>query len=151
MLTDSVSENGWKQTDICKIVILFLNLTDLCLEDDPFFLSSWIRTFHQWKNTPFFAKMGTSTDIALTGRGVLPVRIQSICWNITFNSSCALFVLSLCRRCYRIDEVSWAILPGDTVTSIFCGNHGGHKYNWPKPNHMYNSCDAPCIIPAVVG
>ena len=41
----------------------------------------------------------------------------------------------------------------------FCGNHEGHN-NWPKPNHsktpqiancMHKSCDAPCIIPVVVG
>ena len=46
------------------------------------------------------------------------------------------------------------------VTFIFCGNHEGHDYNWPKPNHsktpqiancMHESCDAPYITHVVVG
>ena len=47
---------------------LFQKFADSCLKNDPFFLISRTRASH-WKNTPFFAKMGTSVVYVLVGSG----------------------------------------------------------------------------------
>ena len=100
---------------------------DLCLKDDPFFESANSR-LSSLKNTPSFAKMGMS--IRFDREGAFYQSVYKAHVKITFNSLSALFVLSLCRRCQRIDEASWAILLR-TLYWYFhvCGNHEGHKYN----------------------
>ena len=45
---------------------LFQNFADSCLQNEPCFLISRIRASH-WKNTPLFAKMGTSVVYVFTG------------------------------------------------------------------------------------
>ena len=112
------------------------------------FLSSRIRAFRHWKNIPFspkwvraYALIGRVWGWGWWGEGwwwlwcVLQIRIQSSCY-ITFNYPYALFVLSLCRRWYRIDEVSWAIFLRVTLpdTLIFVAITKDIN-NWQRPNH----------------
>ena len=58
-----------KQTVINTCQILpFFKFRGLISANNPFFLISRIRVSH-WKNTPFFAKMGTGVVYVLVGSG----------------------------------------------------------------------------------
>ena len=59
----SIMRNKRMALNTCQFT-LFQNFADSCLQNDPFFLISRIRA-SPWKNTPFFAKMGTSIRSAL--------------------------------------------------------------------------------------
>ena len=64
----NVWKPGWKQADACKLFILFKNFADLNLTNYHFFLISRICAY-LGKNTPFFAKVGTSVVYVLIGSG----------------------------------------------------------------------------------
>ena len=160
MLTDSVSNNGWKQAGTCKIVTQFQNLTDLCLKDDPFFefANSHLASLKKYS---FFAKMGTSIDIRFDREGAFYQCVCKAYVKLSLSILCMLCLfflyvvvvieLTRFRGPYCLGTLYWY--------SHFCDNHEGHN-NWPKPSHskilqiancMHKPCDAPCIIPAVVG
>ena len=63
----NVWKPGWKQADACKMFTLFQNFPNLCLKNHPFFLNPRIRAYLR-KNTPLFAKVGTSVVYVLIGR-----------------------------------------------------------------------------------
>ena len=64
MHNNSNIRNKQMVTNTCKIHP-FQNFAGSCLQNDPF---SWFRASH-WRNTPFFAKMGTSVVYVLVGIG----------------------------------------------------------------------------------
>ena len=142
MLTDSESKNGWKQAYTCKIVTPFQNLTGLCLKDDPFFdlVNSRLSSLN---NIPAFSRKCVGALIyALVGRGTFYQSVYKAYAKITFNYLCALFVLTLCHRCYRIDEVSWAILPRDTflVLSFLWQSRTDQKQTTAKHQRSQTVC-----------
>ena len=124
------------------------------------FLSSRIRAFHHWKNTPFSRK-GTSIDIRFDREGAF---YQSLYKAYVKISLSILFVLCLFFL-YVVVVIELTRFHGPYCLGTlywyfhFCGNHEGHN-NWLKPSHskipqiancMHKFCDAPCILSAVVG
>ena len=121
-------------------------------------LSSRIRAFNHWKNTPFSLKWVRALIYALIGRGRFINRYtkQMLKYHFQFFACFFLYVVIVIELTrfhgpYCLGTLYWYFR--------FCGNHEGHN-NWPKPNHsktpqiancMHKSCDAPCIIPVVVG
>ena len=75
----------------CKLLpFLKISRTHAC-KNGPFFLISRIRASH-WKNSPFFAKMGTSAVYVLVGSGGDGERIEWLrlitdTWNVQ-NGAC---------------------------------------------------------------
>ena len=126
-------------------------------------LSSRIRAFNHWKNTPFSLKWVRALIYALIGGGgggggrfINRYTKQMLKYHFQFFACFFLYVVIVIELTrfhgpYCLGTLYWYFR--------FCGNHEGHN-NWPKPNHsktpqiancMHKSCDAPCIIPVVVG